>query len=137
VSIAAEDLVASDGRIKGIQNGRVRHIEFSLARVVDVGPAGITVNPVGMKAEILCRPDDLVVANSKDEREPEQLPDFDAAKAPDLREGDVITVEKTSEPAGDVPISGEVEPPKPKRKARTIKEKAAEDKPTPRPRRRR
>ena len=59
--IKTEDMVRSTGRIKVLQAGRKRFIEFGMAKVIATDPPGITVNPIGRKALLVCRPEDLEV----------------------------------------------------------------------------
>ena len=59
--IKTQDIVRSTGRIKVLQAGRKRWIEFGMATVIATDPPGITVNPVGRKALLVCRPEDLEV----------------------------------------------------------------------------
>jgi hypothetical protein len=143
MGLAADDLVRSIGRIKTIQNDRRRFIEFPMARVIDVSDAGITVNPVGKNAILLCRPDDLeVVEPGTTTTRPDPEPEFEPGSiTPPLGE---VEVEAGTEVTGSIAVSGTVtedESPKPKpraKRARTIKEKAAaEEKPKQQPRQRR
>ena len=57
--ITVDDIVDPVGRIKFVQDGRKRYIEFSMAKVIDVGAEGITVTPIGKRATFTCRPEDL------------------------------------------------------------------------------
>jgi hypothetical protein len=130
--ITTEDVVTSVGRIKVIQGGRRRFIEFTMGRVVDVGVIGVTVNPVGMKALVICRPDDLEVVGEQHKPPPERN---DTAIEPgEFATGGVVPPPAEvqvpagttiSAPEGSIAVSGgvEQEPPKPRRKARTIKDK--------------
>ena len=71
MAINTEDIVRSVGRIKVLQDGRMRFIEFTTAKVMEVGDIGITVNPLGRRAIVTCRPDDLelVAPHSTDLRQ--------------------------------------------------------------------
>jgi hypothetical protein len=64
MTIKQGDIVASEGRIKTLQDGRDRFIEFEAALVLEIDDEGITVNPVGKNAVLLCQEDDLVVAKA-------------------------------------------------------------------------
>jgi hypothetical protein len=136
--IAVDDLVRSVGRIKTMQGGSPRHIEFGLAKVVDVGDL-ITVNPVGKNAILLCRPEDLEVVEPASDTVPDE-PEREFAAG-----GVIPAVSEVAVPEGIVIMSGDVaeEQPKPKVKPRTLKEKReaedkADDKPKKaKPRRRR
>jgi len=122
MTVGSGDIVRSAGRITTIQDGRQRGISFDSGTVIDVGPSGIIVNPVGMKAHVLCRPEDL---------EP-----FAADPANEISaEGYSREQPESSEPEGTVPLEGSVKTPaKPKPKLVTPKKAVT---PKPRPRRRR
>lgn len=139
MSVSTDDIVRSRGRIKVIQDGRTRYIRFEQGKVLDVGPVGITVNPLGMKAIFACRPEDLepVVtgleqtpvsrASGKQEAEqhkpgsvvtsPEQWPDFEpGGTVPAV--GEVVQVtakDVVLEPEGSIDVTGEVAKPKAKK----------------------
>lgn len=59
MAVATDDVVRSRGRIQVLQAGRMRFIEFGSAKVLEVDAIGITVNPLGKRAIVTCRPDDL------------------------------------------------------------------------------
>lgn len=175
VSVSVDDSVASVGRIKVVQNGRPRFISFDRATVIDVSRGGITVNPAGMKAMLVCREEDLQAAEPTLEQTPasqasgelqaeanKPLPDFEPGgavppagtvvpitrvKRPEPRPEDVRAAARSSEPEGEIPVTGAVEKPKPKPKPRARKKPAVKkddgeqpairSKKTPKPRRRR
>ena len=68
MDFSTDDIVASVGRIKTIQNGGPRYIQFAAARVISTDEAGITVNPIGRDAILLCKPDDLELTTPADKK---------------------------------------------------------------------
>jgi hypothetical protein len=103
MAIKQGDIVASDGRIKTLQDGRRRFIEFGSATVVSVEGDQITVNPVGKKAIIVCQREDLLSGNGNDsEPEPESAP----TEAHDQPHGQItLDVEPPLAPEPSVPKS--------------------------------
>ena len=130
MSVSVDDVVTSVGRIKTLQDGRPRFIAFAQAKVIEVGPAGITVKPVGKNAILLCKPDDLRPIDDDE-------PDDDHAKAV----AEIIEREsQQDEPEGSIAVTGEVAEEKPKQTLKQLREKkqgTTADKPKPTPRRRR
>lgn len=138
--ISVDDTVSSVGRILVLQDGRKRYITFGAATVTEVSDAGITVNPVGKRMLVLCRPQDLDLVEVAN-HELEQTPASDASAELQAEQHKPAMTETSDAPEGSMPITPK---PKAKPKPKTIQQKREQEdkaadkpKPKPRPRRRR
>ena len=146
VALITDDLVASKGRIKVLQNQRPRFIQFGMAKVLATDAVGVTVTPVGKRALLVCRPEDLEVvepANRDLQQTPasresarqqaEHVKGIEAQPVKSVTEpehefltGGVIPSGTTAViPAGTIPVSGDVEEeakPRAKKQSKSLKE---------------
>ena len=156
MTVATDDLVRSKGRIQVLQDGRMRFIAFGTAKVIDVGGGGITVNPLGKSAVLLCNPEDLELAepsskqldetSSSRESATQQAEANKGVPAPPVTPVDIevkVTPVAESKPEGNIVVEGKLlDEPKPKQGLRELREqkravaKSEKSKPTPRRRRR-
>jgi hypothetical protein len=106
MAIKKTDIVGSKGRIRTIQDDSVRYISFDEGLVLDVSEAGISVNPIGKQAVVLCQPEDLL--------EQGEIPAEGYARTGEGAEWSTEPQEQAEEthdqPEGSVELSGTAEP---------------------------
>jgi hypothetical protein len=117
MSFNTRDIVSSKGRIKTLQEDRSRYISFDEGIVVDIGEIGISVNPLGMRAIVICQPDDIAPIQAPGE-EPApplvQTPasvasgELQAESAKPLPHPTPTPDEPIPEPEGTIAVEGEV-----------------------------
>ena len=162
MDIITDDIVASKGRIKVLQAGRKRFVEFGQAKVLDINPPGITVSPVGRRATFACRPEDLEVvepanrdlqqtlsstASGEEVAEANKGMSVEPGTLPVVASGNVVVEQGEAEPLtpaepeqqieGSIAVTGQVTTPKGMKPKKTdlkaLREKKRQAEPKPKP----